>query len=136
MFPNELNEAHEETIMDVNRMKAVTRCRRGIPGRATRPTLFALASLGCAALPLPSNAVNPVHPNPTAEQDEATVVNRGDVVNLPAPLKRVLGELAEESHTYLPLRSSRKPISGANCFSIICSPRVLSRIYSPRSFPA
>src|ERR1700732_1458613 len=90
--------------MKGKRMKAATPVRRGLQGRAARIGLVALASLGCAALPLPSNAVNPPHPNPTAEQDEATVVNRGDVVHLPAPLKRVLGELAEESHTYLPLQ--------------------------------
>jgi hypothetical protein len=90
--------------MKGKRMKAVTADRRRLQGRAARIGLVALASLGCAALPLPSSAVNPPHPNPTAEQDEATVVNRGDVVHLPAPLKRVLGELAEESHTYLPLQ--------------------------------
>jgi hypothetical protein len=90
--------------MNVNRVKAVTRSRRGIPERTIRIGLIALAGLGCTALPLRSDAVNPVHPNPTAEQDEATVVNRGDVVNLPAPLKKALGELAEESHTYLPLQ--------------------------------
>jgi hypothetical protein len=44
------------------------------------------------------------HPNPTAEQDEARVRQRGDVVRLPEPLKHALGELAEEPHTYLPLQ--------------------------------
>jgi hypothetical protein len=85
--------------MNVNRMKAVTRSRRDISERATRIGLIAIASLSCTAWPLRSDAANPSHPNPTAEQDEATVVNRGDVVHLPAPLKRALGELAEESHT-------------------------------------
>jgi hypothetical protein len=88
--------------MNVNRVKAVTRSRRGISERATRMGLVAIATLGCTALPLRSDAGS--HPNPTAEQDEATVLNRGDVVHLPAPLKRALGELAEESHTYLPLQ--------------------------------
>jgi hypothetical protein len=90
--------------MNVNRMKAVARSRRDISERATRIGLIAIASLSCTAWPLRSDAANPSHPNPTAEQDEATVVNRGDVVHLPAPLKRALGELAEESHTYLPLQ--------------------------------
>jgi hypothetical protein len=45
------------------------------------------------------------HPNPTAEQDEATVRNRADVVNLPAPLKDRLGEIAEDPHSYLPLQA-------------------------------
>jgi hypothetical protein len=90
--------------MNVNRMKAVTRSRQGTSQLATRIGLAALASFCCAALPLRSDAANPPHPNPRAEQDEATVVNRSDVVHLPAPLKRALGELAEESHTYLPLQ--------------------------------
>src|ERR1700736_6657832 len=88
--------------MSVNRVKAVTRSRRGISKRATRMGLVAIATLSCTALPLRSDAGS--HPNPTAEQDEATVLNRGDVVHLPAPLKRALGELAEEPHTYLPLQ--------------------------------
>jgi hypothetical protein len=90
--------------MNVNRVKAVTRSRQGISGRATRMGLVAIATLSCTALPLRSGAATPPHPNPTAEQDEATVLNRGDVVHLPAALKRALGELAEESHTYLPLQ--------------------------------
>jgi hypothetical protein len=90
--------------MNMSRVKAVTRSRSGISERAARIGLVAIATLGCAALPLRSDAANPPHPNPTAEQDEATVLNRGDVVHLPAPLKRALGELAEESHTYLPLQ--------------------------------
>ena len=43
------------------------------------------------------------HPNPFAAQDEARVRQRGDVRKLPEPLKRALGELAEEPHSYLPL---------------------------------
>ena len=46
----------------------------------------------------------PCHPNPLAAQDEATVRNRGDVVNLPAPLKDRLAQLANRPHSQLPLQ--------------------------------
>ena len=68
--------------------------------RAALLGLIVLAGMGLASLPPQSFAS--AHPNPTAEQDEQTVVNRGDVVKLPGPLKHALGELAETSHTYLP----------------------------------
>jgi hypothetical protein len=44
------------------------------------------------------------HRNPNGEQDEQRVRNRADVINLPAPLKSTLGELAERQHTYAPMR--------------------------------
>ena len=46
----------------------------------------------------------PCHPNPTAQQDEDAVRSRGDVVNLPDPLKDRLAQLANRPHTYLPLQ--------------------------------
>lgn len=46
----------------------------------------------------------PCHPNPNAAADSAEVVNRGDVVNLPQPLKDRLVQLADRPHTYLPLQ--------------------------------
>jgi len=65
---------------------------------------LAFAGLASSAAIQQSFAVNPVHPNPTGEQDEQTVLHRGDVVKLPAPLKRTLGELAENPHSVLPLQ--------------------------------
>ena len=47
---------------------------------------------------------SPCHPNPNAAADEATVRSRGDVVNLPDPLKDRLAQLANRPHTYLPLQ--------------------------------
>ena len=44
----------------------------------------------------------PCHPNPLAAQDEATVRNRGDIVNLPTPLKDRLARLANRAHSQLP----------------------------------
>jgi hypothetical protein len=46
----------------------------------------------------------PCHPNPFAAQDEATVSNRGDIVNLPTPLKKRLARLANRPHSQLPLQ--------------------------------
>ena len=63
----------------------------------------ALLGFGLALAPLYSYAA--AHPNPTAEQDEQTVRNRGDVAKLPAPLRNTLGELAERPHSYLPLQA-------------------------------
>jgi len=80
--------------------------RKGsVPGRVSRLGWLTLAGMVSAAAMQQSFAANPVHPNPTGERDEATVVNRGDVVKLPAPLKRTLGELAEGPHSVLPLQA-------------------------------
>jgi len=46
----------------------------------------------------------PCHPNPQAAQDVATVRARGDVVNLPDPLKDRLARLANRPHSQLPLQ--------------------------------
>jgi hypothetical protein len=46
----------------------------------------------------------PCHPNPNAAADRSTVAARGDVVNLPDPLKNRLVQLADRPHTYLPLQ--------------------------------
>jgi hypothetical protein len=45
------------------------------------------------------------HPDLGAIADEQFVLHRGDVVHLPAPLKRVLGRMARRPHTYLPMRA-------------------------------
>jgi hypothetical protein len=47
----------------------------------------------------------PCHPNPLAAQDEATVRNRGDIVNLPTPLKDQLARLANRPHSQLPTQT-------------------------------
>ena len=64
----------------------------------TVPTV--LASIGASAEQPPA----PCHPNPNAAADDATVANRGDVVNLPQPLKDRLVQLADRPHSYLPLQ--------------------------------
>src|SRR5689334_14283543 len=85
-------------------INAIKRGRRSVPTRMARVGLAVIVGVTCSAASQYSIAANPAHPNPRAEQDEATVVHRGDVVKLPAPLKHALGELAEEPHTYLPLQ--------------------------------
>jgi hypothetical protein len=47
---------------------------------------------------------SPCHPNPNAAADRSTVATRGDVINLPGPLKDRLIQLADRPHTYLPLQ--------------------------------
>ncbi len=49
----------------------------------------------------------PCHPNPNAAQDMAALSARGDIVNLPQPLKDRLLRLAGRPHTYLPLQTGR-----------------------------
>jgi hypothetical protein len=56
-------------------------------------------NLGYAEQPPP-----PCHPNPSAAQDEATVLSRGDVVHLPQPLMDRLAQLANRPHSILPLQ--------------------------------
>ena len=68
----------------------------------------ALAALALAALARGARAEQPpapCHPNPLAVQDEATVRNRGDIVNLPAPLKDRLARLANRPHSQLPTQT-------------------------------
>ena len=46
----------------------------------------------------------PCHPDPNAAQDRATVAGRGDVVNLPTPLKDRLVQMADRPHSFLPIQ--------------------------------
>src|SRR6266404_3234903 len=68
--------------------------------------LSALSSFAILGLASPSGpAAAQCHPNPTAAQDAQAVMTRGDVVNLPVPLKNRLGQVAARNHTYLPLQA-------------------------------
>src|SRR5260370_40539005 len=51
----------------------------------------------------------PCHPNPNAAQDRATVAGRGDVVNLPTPLKDRLVQMADRPHSFLPIQVFAQP---------------------------
>ncbi|MDB6044635.1 MAG: hypothetical protein JWM63_3186 [Gammaproteobacteria bacterium] len=90
--------------MNVRYMKTLAARRRKVPPLALQAGLAALASLGIAGVASHAFAAG-AHPNPTAEQDEATVRNRGDVVKLPAALRKALGEIAERPHSFLPVQA-------------------------------
>src|SRR6516162_6215257 len=47
----------------------------------------------------------PCHPNPQAAQDRAAVAQRGDIANLPGPLKSRLVQLADRPHSQLPTQA-------------------------------
>src|SRR5438874_11234821 len=65
--------------------------------------IVVLVMIGWAQSPPPNNG--PKHPNPNAAADMATVLNRGDVVHLPAPIKNVLAEMARRPHSALPTQA-------------------------------
>jgi hypothetical protein len=86
------------TIMICNQRRTPNRTRVALGAAA------ALLFLATAA-PRPVDAEQPpapCHPNPLAAQDEATVRNRGDIVNLPTLLKDRLARLANRPHSQLP----------------------------------
>jgi len=60
--------------------------------------------MGCLTDAYAEQPPPPCHPNPNAAADGATVATRGDVANLPQPLKDRLIRLADRPHTYLPLQ--------------------------------
>ncbi|HWS69391.1 MAG TPA: hypothetical protein VN325_42035, partial [Steroidobacteraceae bacterium] len=61
-------------------------------------------AMGCLTDAYAEQPPPPCHPNPNAAADGATVATRGDVANLPQPLKDRLIRLADRPHTYLPLQ--------------------------------
>ncbi len=55
----------------------------------------------------------PCHPNPRANADVATVKNRGDIRNLPDPLKTRLIQMANRPHSQLPTQAFAEAHSGS-----------------------
>src|SRR5436853_1955341 len=47
----------------------------------------------------------PCHPNPNAASDKAAVAARGDIKNMPGPLKNRLVQMAGRPHTFLPMQA-------------------------------
>src|SRR5216684_3138539 len=67
-----------------------------------------VAALGLAILPYAGYAEQPpppCHPNLHANEDMAKVRTRGDIVNLPDPLKQRLVRLADRPHSQLPTQA-------------------------------
>jgi hypothetical protein len=80
-------------------MTALGRMSTRVLKGATASILFGLLNTAHAEQP-PA----PCHPNPNAAIDRETVAKRGDVVNLPKPLKDQLIRLADRPHSILPLQ--------------------------------
>ena len=76
---------------------------------ASRRWLTLLAGIGAFTLNV-ADAKNPqppapCHPNPHIAEDREAVLNRGDVRNLPDPLRNRLAELAARPHSQLPTQA-------------------------------
>ena len=68
--------------------------------------LSSLSSLAILGLALPSGpATAQCNPNPNAAADAQAVMTRGDIVNLPVPLKNRLGQIAARNHSVLPVQA-------------------------------
>ena len=80
-------------------MTALGRMSTHVLKGATASILFGLLNTAYAEQP-PA----PCHPNPNAADDRGTVAKRGDVTNLPKPLKDQLIRLADRPHSILPLQ--------------------------------
>jgi hypothetical protein len=63
-----------------------------------------LSTVFCAGVARAEQPAPPCHPNPSAAADRLAVAARGDVANLPSPLKDRLVQLADRPHTYLPMQ--------------------------------
>jgi hypothetical protein len=74
-------------------------------GRRTTYLLAAMLTMAFSARSYAEQPPAPCHPNPSAAQDEAAVLARGDVAKLPAPLQDRLGQLANRPHSQLPLQA-------------------------------
>src|SRR5690349_8394829 len=68
-------------------------------------TVAGIAAAGSLSNAYAEQPPPPCHPNPQAASDRATVENRGDIANLPKPLKDRLIRLADRPHTALPLKA-------------------------------
>src|SRR4249920_2197139 len=89
-------------------MKNSSRMHRGELRTRLVPRVWVLvAAIFCLAMAAGQAAGEPCtpHPNPNAAQDMQTVLSRGDVTNLPMPLKKRLAEIAGRNHSYLPVQA-------------------------------
>jgi hypothetical protein len=84
-------------------MERLARCIAGRFRRHSAMTVLALSILAVTSSAEQPPA--PCHPNPNAARDRATVASRGDVMNLPQPLKDRLVQLADRPHSILPLQA-------------------------------
>jgi len=80
--------------------KKLARLMRRLLLSASVPAVLLRAGIAYAEQP-PA----PCHANPNADADAAAVAARGDIANLPQPLKDRLVQLANRPHTYLPIQA-------------------------------
>jgi hypothetical protein len=77
--------------------------RPTIPNAARRTwPLWMLLVVTIAGVSYAEQPPAPCHPNPDAARDRATVARRGDVIQLPKPLREQLVRMADRPHTQLP----------------------------------
>jgi hypothetical protein len=97
---------------------------------ATASILFGLLNTAYAEQP-PA----PCHPNPNAADDRLTVAKRGDVANLPKPLKDQLIRLADRPHSILPMQAFSEADQPSQLFQYYLldstgfEPNVLTKIF-------
>jgi hypothetical protein len=72
---------------------------------ATASTLVLSLAVPLAAVAKQAQPPAPCHPNPRVAQDRERVLNRGDVQQLPQPLKERLAELGGRPHSQLPTQA-------------------------------
>jgi hypothetical protein len=111
-------------------MTALGRISTHVLKGVTAGILFGLLNTAYAEQP-PA----PCHPNPNAADDRGTVARRGDIANLPKPLKDQLIRLADRPHSILPLQvfAEADPSSQLFQYYLLDStgfePNVLTKIF-------
>jgi hypothetical protein len=82
-----------------------------------RPVWAAIAvALGTVTVAHAEQPPAPCHPNPNAAADRAALAARGDVAQLPQPLKDRLIRLADRPHTNLPLQAFAEADASSQLF--------------------
>ena len=111
-------------------MTALGRMSTHVLKGATASILFGLLNTA-----YPEQPPAPCHPNPNAANDRETVAKRGDIANLPNPLKDRLIRLADRPHSILPLQvfAEADPSSQLFQYYLLDStgfePNVLTKIF-------
>jgi hypothetical protein len=111
-------------------MTALGRMSTHVLKGATASILFGLLNTAYAEQP-PA----PCHPNPNAANDRETVAKRGDIANLPKPLKDQLIRLADRPHSIVPVQAFAEADQPSQLFQYYLldstgfEPNVLTKIF-------
>src|SRR5215470_1080207 len=73
------------------------------PSAALAAYVGAILAAGAPSITTAEQPPAPCHPNPNAATDSAAVAARGDIANLPQPLKERLVRLADRPHSFPPI---------------------------------